>query len=588
MAIRRLPETLINQIAAGEVVERPAACVKELVENALDAGATDIMVTLENGGQTLITIDDNGSGMTADDLRLAVERHATSKLPTDNLWDISSYGFRGEALPSIGAVSRLTLTSRPADSDGHSVTVDAGTISTVKPAAHTKGTRVTVQDLFYAVPARLKFLKSARTEHDYILDHVQRLALARPDIAFTLSEPGRRGLKLPRAMDTRQRIADIFGAEVANNLRPVDIARGAMAVTGWAALPTFNRAGVQDIYFFVNGRPVRDKQLLGALKAAYNDTLPHGRQPMAFIFITVAPDEVDVNVHPAKAEVRFRDMQNLKGLLITGVRNTLAAHRTSADQNLAGQALTALQASIPMAVGAPMQTFQQMFEAPRGFTEPDSAQPYFTPSSRSDRPAPANEETTVSFPLGSARAQIHATYIIAQTDDGLVIVDQHAAHERLTYERMKAQLAAKAPQSQALLLPEVVELDPSSTAKLLQSTPLLVQLGLEIEEFGQGAVLVRAVPALLMKASIKNMLVDLAARLDEEDSARGLQDRMEDICSTLACHNSVRAGRILNTEEMNALLRQMEATPFSGQCNHGRPTFVKLKLDDIEKLFSRH
>ncbi len=599
MPIRRLPDTLINQIAAGEVVERPAACVKELTENALDAGATAITITLEHGGQNLIVVDDNGGGMTAADLRLAVERHATSKLPNDDLWNIGSYGFRGEALPSIGAVSRLTITSRTADGEGHSIGVEGGAISPVKPAAHTVGTRVQVRDLFYAVPARLKFLKSPRTEHDYILDHVQRLALARPDVAFTLTEDGRRGLKLPRAANTHERIRALFGADVADNLIPIDMMRDSTAVAGWIGLPTLNRPGVGVIHFFVNGRPVRDKQLLGALKAAYGDTLPHGRAPVAFIFITIAAGDVDVNVHPAKTEVRFRDMQNLKGLMITAVRSALAAHRQQADANLAGDALQML--------ARPVVTYEHvygLYEQPRPLQMPlamGGASPSLNypsvgvgyPSARTEAIGHDDADRPSNFPLGAARAQIHGTYIIAQTDDGIVIIDQHAAHERLMYERLKAQLTGTntTPPAQALLLPEVVELDPSSTATLLANADALRRLGLDVEDFGQGAVLVRSVPALLgapaRGANIKSLLVDLAATLDEKDSAAALRDYMDAVCSTMACHGSVRAGRTLNADEMNALLRQMEVTPFSGQCNHGRPTFIKLKLDDIEKLFAR-
>lgn len=585
MRIQRLPDVLINQIAAGEVIERPAACVKELVENALDAGATDITVTLENGGQSLIVVDDNGHGMTADELRLAVERHATSKLPDETLDNIASFGFRGEALPSIGAVSRLTITSRAAGSaDAYTLTVDGGQIGTAKPAARAIGTRIEVRDLFYAVPARLKFLKQPRTEYDYVLDVLQRLALARPDVGFTLNETGRRGLRVPAepplADAQAARVAAILGQEMAANLKAVSLSRDTITVSGFAGLPTLNRPTTEYIHFFVNNRPVRDRLLLGALKGAYHDTLPSGRQPVAVLFIDVPPHEIDVNVHPAKTEVRFRDLNLLKSVMITGVRQMLAAHHMSANTILSGATLQHL---------APANHFSAYSASSHHLAEPlaPSLMPLAMPGMRVADTAPIIEEETTSFPLGGAVAQVHATYVIGQTADGIVIVDQHAAHERLTMERMKAALASGVAKSQGLLLPEVVELDAAGASRLAARASELAELGLEIEEFGSGALLVRAVPSLIGQDNVQGLIRDLAATVAEIDAGLALKEKLDDVCATLACHGSVRAGRALSITEMNALLRQMEATPLSGTCNHGRPTFIELKLSDIEKLFAR-
>lgn len=588
--IRRLPDVLINQIAAGEVIERPSACVKELVENALDAGATEITVTLENGGQSLIVVDDNGFGMTADELRLAVERHATSKLPNDTLDQIASFGFRGEALPSIGAVSRLTLTSRAQGSDqALSLSVEGGTIGAVKPAARAAGTRVEVKDLFYAVPARLKFMKQPRTEYDYVLDSLQRLALARPDVGFSLNESGRRGWQVaaePALTDDRDhwmsRAISIFGEDIARNLKPVDVRRGDVRVAGLAGLPTLNRPTTEYIFFYVNNRPVRDRLLLGALKAAYHDTLPSGRQPVAVLFIDLPAQEIDVNVHPAKTEVRFRDLNLIKGVMITGVRQMLGAHSVTANTVLATATLETLAATPSFA--AP--SFASTNAAASWLAEPKISQfGSFAPATRSELSENITQE--INYPLGGAVGQLHATYIVAQTDDGIVIVDQHAAHERLTMEKMKAALANGGVKSQGLLLPEVVELDPAGASQLSARAGELAEMGLEIEEFGQGAVLVRAVPSLIGQDDVQGLIRDLAATVATIDARDALKEKLDDICATLACHGSVRAGRALNIAEMNALLRQMEATPFSGQCNHGRPTFIELKRSDIEKLFAR-
>ncbi len=588
--IRRLPDVLVNQIAAGEVIERPAACLKELVENALDAGATTITVTLENGGQSRILVEDDGHGMTPESLRLAVERHATSKLPTGSLDAINSFGFRGEALPSIGAVSRLTITSRAVGAaQAYAITVEGGQVSAVKPAALTRGTRIEVRDLLYAVPARLKFLKQPRTEHDHALDMLQRLALARPDVSFTLIEEGRRGLRVNAAPEfvgenaSAERVAAIFGSDMAANMKPVAFHREGVAVTGFAGLPTANRPTVDYIYLFVNGRPIRDRQLLGALKGAYADTLPTGRQPIACLFLDVPSDALDVNVHPAKAEVRFRDLQLVKSVMIVGVRQMLASENVTADRSLNTEILQRLEQSVS-------QQLTQSFFTPQLHSQAQALHAPQTVNLAQPQARMVGQTETAelnSHPLGAAVAQLHLTYIVAETADSVILVDQHAAHERLTMERLKAQLHERTPQSQRLLLPEVIELDPAGAARLAARSEELATLGLELESFGDGAILVRATPAILGQPDLRALITDLAASLSEMDAGAALKEKIDDICATLACHNSVRAGRPLDATEMNALLRQMEATPFSGQCNHGRPTFIALSRADLEKLFAR-
>jgi DNA mismatch repair protein MutL len=598
MPIRQLPTVVVNRIAAGEVVERPASAVKELVENAIDAGATRIDVTLREGGQSLLVVVDDGIGMSPDELSLAVERHCTSKLPDDDLLRIDSLGFRGEALPSIGAVSRLTLASRKRGSDSAwSLSVEGGEKSAPQPTALSQGTRVEMRDLFYATPARLKFLKSPRAEREAAIDVVERLAMAYPAIAFTVSGEEDRilrrftagSLDLAGNDARRARLAAILGRDFADNALAISAEREGFKLTGLAGLPTLNRATSRDQYLFVNGRPVRDKLLVGAVRGAYQDFLARDRHPIVALFLDGPAEEIDVNVHPAKAEVRFRDASLVRGLIVGALRHALAAAGHRASTTVADSALAAFRPG-----GGPSFHFAPSY-APRGLAEdaaayqaplarPAGAQDFAAPGSR---PAPAIEEAATLFPLGAAVAQLHETYVVAQTDDGIVIVDQHAAHERLVYERMKEALGATGVARQILLLPEVVELDEDAVARLVARAAELTELGLVIEAFGQGAVVVREVPALLGEIDVQGLIRDLADELAELGNALSLKEKLEEVCGTLACHGSVRAGRRLLPEEMNALLRQMEATPHSGQCNHGRPTYVELRLADIEKLFGR-
>ncbi|HXS06609.1 MAG TPA: DNA mismatch repair endonuclease MutL [Rhizomicrobium sp.] len=597
MPIRRLSEGTINRIAAGEVVERPAAAVKELVENALDAGASRIDVATANGGADLILVEDDGSGMTADELHLAIERHATSKLPErdgeDDLSHIETLGFRGEALPSIGAVARLSIASRTRNSDAFEIQVEGGAISGPRPTAFRApgqhGTRVEVRELFYATPARLKFLKSARSEDLATLDIVKRLAMARPDVAFTLTMDGRRALDLEAGRDLLEsrltRLARIMGRDFHDNAVAVNALREAVRLTGYAGLPTYNRANAQMQFLFVNGRPVRDKLLIGAVRGAYADFLARDRHPALALFLECDPAFVDVNVHPAKTEVRFRDAGLVRGLIVGALKMTLAQAGHRASTTVAGAALSAFQRQAP--------NFAPTFQPPAyretpyasGLREPSSLFTDGAPVSvRMEEPPPADIPDT---PLGVARAQLHETYVVAQTADGIVIVDQHAAHERLVYERMKKALANGGIARQPLLIPDVVELDPSEVTRVIARAGELAELGLVIEAFGPDAVMVREVPAMLGKLDVKRLVRDLADDIAETGNALSLKERLEEVSGTLACHMSVRAGRRLNAEEMNALLREMEATPHSGQCNHGRPTYVELKLADIEKLFGR-
>ncbi len=598
MRIRRLAEGTINRIAAGEVVERPASAVKELIENALDAGATRIDIAASKGGADLILVEDNGEGMDAADLQLAVERHATSKLPvsgegSDDLSNIATLGFRGEALPSIGAVARLTITSRTGTSDAHEIRVEGGEVSGPAPAgfraAGQSGTRVDVRELFYATPARLKFLKSQRSEDLAMIDVVKRLAMSRPDVAFTLTLDGRRTLDYESEGDLfggrLKRLARIMGRDFAENAAPVEAAREAMRITGYAGLPTYHRASSSMQFLIVNGRPVRDKLLFGAVRGAYADYLAHDRYPALALFLDCDPAFVDVNVHPAKTEVRFRDAGLARGLIVSALKHALAGAGHRASSTVAGAALAALRPHF-----APVT--QLYSQAPsRGFAE--AAAQFHAPlfsgnaapmlSARMEEVGPQAVDT----PLGVARAQLHETYIVAQTADGIVIVDQHAAHERLVYERMKHGLEAGGVPRQPLLIPEIVELDISEVERVIARAGEFAELGLVVEAFGPDAVMVREVPAALGKVDAKAMLRDLADDIAEQGSAVSLRERLDHVAGTLACHTSVRAGRRLTAEEMNALLREMEATPHSGQCNHGRPTYVELKLADIERLFGR-
>jgi DNA mismatch repair protein MutL len=606
MTIRLLPPNLVNQIAAGEVVERPASVVKELVENALDAGARRIDIHLREGGRLLIVVEDDGNGMTREELALSVERHATSKLPDDDLVHIHSFGFRGEALPSIGAVGRLAIASRARGADGAwQVTVDGGVKSAPEPAARGEGTRVELRDLFYAVPARLKFLKTPRSESNAAQEIVERLAMGHPDVAFTLRDEERLALRLPAigadllqdpAAATLERLGAIMGRDFADNAARLDAMRESVRLTGFAGLPTLNRATSTQQFLFVNGRPVKDRLIIGAIRGAYQDFLARDRHPMVALFVDLPAEEVDVNVHPAKAEVRFRDAALVRGLIVSAIRAALAEAGHRASSTVAASTLGSFTAP-------PQFPAQLSTPAWRGYTPgPARSSPglaaqamaAFAPlSAEIDRPTArvemdaAPDGAAAAHPLGVARAQLHETYVVAQTADGIVIVDQHAAHERLVYERMKAALESGAVARQALLIPEVVELDGPNAERLSARAHELAELGLVIEPFDAGAIVVREVPALLGQSDVRGLIQDLADELAELGDALSLKERLQEVCSTMACHGSVRAGRRLTQPEMDALLRQMEATPHSGQCNHGRPTYVELKLADIERLFGR-
>jgi len=598
--IRRLPETLVNRIAAGEVVERPASAVKELVENSIDAGARRIDISLRDGGRAMIAVSDDGRGMGIDDLKLAVERHATSKLPDDDLVRINSLGFRGEALPSIGAVARLSLVSRPANADtAWSIMVEGGAKSEVRPAALSAGTRVEVRDLFYATPARLKFMKSARSEREATKDTVERLAMAHPSIAFTLSDDEKVLLRLPVAGNGEQgrliRLGAVLKNDFADNALAIDAVRDEIRLYGFAGLPTLNRPTTAGQYLFVGGRPVRDKLLHGAVRGAYQDFLARDRHPMLALFLELPPEEVDVNVHPAKAEVRFRDAGLVRGLIVGALKHALAAAGHRASTTVAAAALGAARPLSEISSQATTFSFGHNFstpsrvarEAAAAFQAPEG-QGLLAPAKPAGRvEAIAESKSGEDFPLGAARAQVHETYIVAQTSDGIVIVDQHAAHERLVYEKMKTALESGEVTRQGLLIPEVVELDENAARRLIERSEELAELGLIIEPFGGGAVLVREMPALLGTTDGQALVRDLAEELAELGDHLSLKEKLEEVCGTMACHGSVRAGRRLNADEMNALLRQMEATPHSGQCNHGRPTYVELKRSDIEKLFGR-
>lgn len=599
MAVRRLDPILIDRIAAGEVIERPAAVVKELVENALDAGARAITVAIEAGGRRLIRVVDDGSGMSPEDLALSVERHATSKLPDGDLFNIATLGFRGEALPSIGSVARLDIVTRRADApQGVSITVDCGRKGDARPAAAQNGTRIEVTDLFSATPARLKFLKSDRAEALAVAETVRRLAICHPGVRFEAEGDGFTPFVLPREGELMPRLARVLGREFPDNAVPLSAAREGVAISGYAGLPTYHRANAQAIHMAVNGRPVRDRLLLGAIRAGYADVMASDRHPALFLDIACDPRLVDVNVHPAKSDVRFRDAAMVRSLVIHALREALgsAGHRaasTGGERTLA--ALRSVLHPVPPAhVSSGWRApagFSQI--DPRGFAEARQAAlipdlPSVDRRAGSTAPDLADARAASGgFPLGVARAQLHDTYIVAQTADGVVIVDQHAAHERLVYERMKAARASRGIQRQPLLVPVVVELDPVDADRLAACAADLETLGLVLEPFGPGAILVREAPAELAGGNLRALVGDVAAALADSDEATPLQARLDHLLATMACHNSVRAGRRLRPEEMDALLRDMEATPFSGQCNHGRPTYVELKLSDIERLFGR-
>lgn len=601
--IRQLDEACANRIAAGEVVERPASAVKELVENALDAGATRIDVAYADGGKTLIRVRDDGHGMAPDDLPLALSRHATSKIDGTDLLNIRSFGFRGEALPSLGAVGRLSITSRTQGGDGAGITVNGGRMGPVRPEAAQQGTLVELRDLFHATPARLKFMRSDRAEAQAIADVLKRLAMAEPYVSFTLSEMTNDAPRQIFRADAAQgalfdaledRIASILGREFTDNAIRIDAQRDGLHLTGLAGLPTYSRGAAVAQYLFVNGRPVRDKLLIGALRAAYMDFLSRDRHPVAALFITCAPELVDVNVHPAKSEVRFRDPGLARGLVVSGLRHALANAGHRASSTVAGAMLGAMRPQAPphaayqmdrpspqaRAASYQLQAPMHMEDAPAFWTGAQAI------SARHDSPDDL-ARVPDDAPLGAARAQLHQNYIVAQTARGVVIVDQHAAHERLVYERLKRQRAENGVAGQALLIPEIVELPDADAAQLLALSGDLAALGLVIEAFGGGAIMVRETPALLGVVDARALIRDILDDLADLGQSQNLQARIDAVLSRMACHGSVRSGRAMRLEEMNALLREMEATPHSGQCNHGRPTYVELGLDDIEKLFGR-
>jgi len=608
MAIKQLSETLINQIAAGEVIERPSSATKELVENAIDAGATRIEIATAGGGKGLVRITDNGCGMSPADLELAVRRHCTSKI-SDNLDDIRTLGFRGEALPSIGSVAKLTITSRRQGAQqGSVISVTGGKVSDVRPAASNAGTIVEVRDLFFATPARLKFLKTERAEAAAITEVVKRMAIAFPHIRFVLSGTDRSTLEIPSTGDDHlARMAQILGADFKDNAIEIDAGREDVTLTGYAGVPTFNRGNSAHQYVFVNGRPVQDKLLLSAIRGAYAETVPHGRYPVAVLSITLDPAFVDVNVHPAKSDVRFRDPGLIRGLIVGALRQALTrdgdrAATTGASQMMnafrPGYSPSGLRPSPAMAATAswsattspsrplPVSGNMQFAEAGQSrfydMTMPTArAEPQEMYEAAATAPEPAR------YPLGAARAQLHENYIIAQTESGLVIVDQHAAHERLVFEQMRTALHAKRPASQVLLIPEIIDLPEEDCDRLMEHAAGFDALGLVIERFGPGAVAVRETPAMLGEVNVQGLVRQLADEIAEWDAASTLANKLEYVAATMACHGSVRSGRRMRPEEMNALLRQMENTPGSGQCNHGRPTYIELKLSDIERLFGR-
>ena len=610
MSVRQLPPDMINRIAAGEVIERPASVIKELVENAIDAGAREIEIIAQNGGLSLIRVTDDGRGMDEHDLSLCVERHATSKLQGTDLLAIHTLGFRGEALPSIGSVARLKITSRPAqpnDAPALEVEVNGGLKEGPRPAALNRGTRVEVRDLFFATPARLKFMKSERSENMAINDVVKRLAMAHPQVAFALTVGERASLRLPaiKKGDSEgllARLGRIMGKEFMQDAMTISALREEMELSGFAGLPTLNRANAMMQFLFVNGRPVRDRLLAGSVRAAYGDFLPHGRHPLLALFLKLPTNEVDVNVHPAKTEVRFRDAGRVRGLIIGALREALAGagHLSSSGGGDAGLHHFH-QGGVPRQTPAPrsrsghtipsQRSYAPQFathmsdtgQAPLDMQDTHLSQPSVDTSAFVAEPDP----TLTRFPLGAARAQLHENYILTQTDDSIIIVDQHAAHERIVYERMKKGLAENNIARQGLLIPEVVELDPDRAALLADRADEFARLGLCLELFGEGAVVVRETPALLGQCNIKGLVTDLADNLTQSGQAFDLLEQLEAVCSTMACHGSVRAGRRLKPEEMNALLREMEQTPGTGQCNHGRPSYVELHLSDIEKLFER-
>ncbi|WP_225026217.1 DNA mismatch repair endonuclease MutL [Xinfangfangia pollutisoli] len=604
--IRQLDEAAVNRIAAGEVVERPASAVKELVENALDAGAGRISVEYSDGGKTLIRVTDDGCGMTAEDLPLALTRHATSKIDGSDLLDIRSFGFRGEALPSLGAVGRLTITSRAQGAEGARITCDGGRLAPPRPAALTRGTVVELRDLFHATPARLKFLRSDRAEAQAIHEAVKRLAMAEPTVGFTLTEVTADGPRTILRLDPEtgdlfdalhRRLTRLLGADFTANALPIDATRDGLRLAGYAALPTYSRGSSAQQYLFVNSRPVTDRLLLGALRAAYFDVLSRDRHPAAVLNLIADPQRVDVNVHPAKAEVRFREPDAARSLIITALRTALSSAAPRSATTLASETLAAFRPEPqagPQPAPRPWPQYPSLDPRPSQATLAQSyafqsPAPGFAeaPQARiaEDAAAPAPEDS--AHPLGAARAQLHENWIIAQTATGMVIVDQHAAHERLVYERLKRQLDENGIARQALLIPEIVSLSPADAALILSAAPQLAEAGLTVEPFGGAAVAITETPAVLGAVNGEALLRDILDELADQGASQLTRARIDAVLSRMACHGSVRSGRQLRPEEMNALLREIESTPNSGQCNHGRPTWVELKLHDIERLFGR-
>lgn len=605
MRIRYLPDYLVNQIAAGEVIERPSAAVKELVENAIDAQSTQIDIDIREGGKSLISIRDNGIGMSKEDLEAALCRHATSKLPDDDLVNINHLGFRGEALPSIGAVSRLKIkTKEQSSNEAWELSVHGGKHQEIEPTAHTQGTTIEVRDLFYATPARLKFLKSERSEFSAIKDTISRIAMAFPHVGFNLSHNGKTSLHVSQEQGNlidqrRERLAAILGKEFADNSVPVKAIREELSVTGYTGLPTLSRANTMQQFLFVNGRPVKDRLLLGCIRAAYMDVLHSGRHPIVALFIDLPAPMVDVNVHPAKSEVRFQDAGHVRGLMITALKQALLEAGMTTSSTLSFAALSKAKTdynapSLPMNRGTSPSVpsyyagHGNLAENHQALYAPleEQTSNNFMPSARAEEIC--HEEAEAPHPMGAARAQIHENYIIAQSEEGLVIVDQHAAHERLVYEKFKKQFLDKKIPAQGLLVPEVIDLDEEKAAHLIEHKEDLEKLGLEIDTFGPKSIVVRAVPALLgNRINAPKLIQDVIDELEDQDQSQLLERKLNDILSTMACHGSVRSGRRLNANEMNALLREMESTENSGHCNHGRPTYIKLDLKDIEKLFGR-
>ncbi|HPD82255.1 MAG: DNA mismatch repair endonuclease MutL [Alphaproteobacteria bacterium] len=607
MRIRHLPDHLVNQIAAGEVIERPAAAVKELIENSIDAGATQIDIDIRDGGKSLIVIRDNGFGMSAEEIETAIERHATSKLPTNDLVHINFLGFRGEALPSIGSISRLNIKSKTADQDdAWEISMVGGKKGKLLPTAHSKGTTIEVRDLFYATPARLKFLKTERSEYNAVKDTVQRTAMAFPKIGFKLIHEGSIKLNLSAEQgdfldQRRERLSAILGKDFGENALPILIERDGIKVSGYSSLPTLNRATNQYQYLFVNGRPVKDRMLLGCVRAAYMDVLHSGRHPLCALFIEISPEMVDVNVHPAKAEVRFRDAGHIRGLIITALKQALLQGGQTTSSTLSQQTIERMQPqntsynTLPYKRGnSPAVPGNYIRSNPyNNLAEKvqNSYTPYvlneILPSAKSEPVIEQNDESQ-SYPLGAARAQIHENYIISQSENGLVIIDQHAAHERIVYEKLKNQIENEGVKSQGLLIPEIIDMDETKISTLIEHQETLSSFGLQIEPFGNDSLSVQSVPALLgNKTDIKKLIFDILDELIEHETTEKLKKSIHEVLSSTACHGSVRSGRRLNIDEMNNLLRQMEEIENSGHCNHGRPTFIKLDLKDIEKLFGR-